>query len=103
MRHNLDSAAQEVTPPLATDHRRIDLASSDVRQTRQVFVDEALVVTKVQIGLRPIVRDEYLAVLVRRHRARIDVDVRIELQDADRDAACLEQPTDRRDGDPLAN
>ena len=44
-----------------------------------VLVDEALVVTEVEVGLATVVGDEHLAVLERVHRARIDVDVRIEL------------------------
>ena len=58
---------------------------------------------EVEVGLGAVVGDEHFAVLIRRHRARIDVDVRVELQDADGDAARLEQSTNRRDGDPLAN
>jgi hypothetical protein len=45
--------------------------------------DEALVVPEVQIGLGAVLGHEHLAVLERRHRARIDVDVRIELEQGD--------------------
>jgi len=36
-------------------------------------------VAKIQVGFRAVVGDEYLAVLERAHRPRIDVDIRIEL------------------------
>ena len=50
---------------------------------RQVLVDEALVVAQVEVGLRAVVGDEDLAVLVGRHRAGIDVEVGVQLQDGD--------------------
>ena len=45
-------------------------------------VGEALVVTEVQVGLAAVVGDEDLAVLEGAHRPRIDVDVRVELEEA---------------------
>ncbi len=44
---------------------------------------ESFVVAEVEVGLGPVVEDVDLAVLVRRHRSRIDVDVRVELLHAD--------------------
>ena len=70
VRHDLDRAAQEVAAPLAADHGGVDAAGRDVAGTRQVHVDEALVVAEVEVGLGAIVGDEHLAVLVRAHRAR---------------------------------
>jgi hypothetical protein len=46
------------------------------------------VVTKV--GLGAVVGNEHLAVLERRHRARVDVDVRVELDQGDFEAPRLE-------------
>ena len=62
---------------------------------RQVLVDEPLVVAEVEVGLAAVVGDEHLAVLERVHRARVDVDVRIELLHRDPQAAELEQPAER--------
>ena len=55
---------------------------------------EALVVAEVEVGLGAVVGDEDLAVLERAHRARVDVDVRVELQERDLEAAVLEQRAD---------
>ena len=52
---------------------------------------EALVVAEVEIGLRAVVGHEHFAVLVRRHRAGIDVEVGVELAQADAVAARLQQ------------
>src|SRR5690606_30956116 len=56
---------------------------------------EALVVPEIEVGLGAVVRDEHLAVLERAHRARIDVDVRVQLYHRDLEAARLE---DRAEG-----
>ena len=66
------------------------------------LVDEALVVPEVEVGLAAVVGDEHLAVLERVHRARIDVDVRVELLHRDPQATGLEQAPQRRAGDALA-
>ena len=64
---------------------------------------EALVVAEVEVGLGAVVGDEDLAVLVRAHRARVDVDVRVELHVRDAQAARLEQRSDRGAREPLAD
>ena len=58
----------------------------------QALVGEALVVTEVEVGLGAVVEHEHLAVLERVHRARVDVDVGIELLEGDAEAAGLEEP-----------
>ena len=76
VRDDLDRAAEIVAAALLGDDRLVDAAGGDVAELGQVLVDEALVVAQVEVGLGAIVGDENLAVLVRRHRARVDVDVR---------------------------
>ena len=67
-----------------------------------VMLGEALVVAEVEVGLRAVVGDVHLAVLVRAHRARIDVDVRVELLQRDPVAVAFEQRADRRGRQALA-
>src|SRR5271156_5469865 len=57
---------------------------------------------EVEIGLGAVVGDENLAVLIRRHRARIDIEVRVELAQADFVTARLQQRTERRGSQTLA-
>ena len=102
VRDDLDRAAEVVAAPLLGDDRLVDAAGRDVAELAQVLVDEPLVVTEVEVGLGAVIGDEDLAVLVRAHRARIHVDVRIELQDGDAQAACLEDAADAGGGDALA-
>ena len=68
----------------------------------EALVDEPLVVAEVEVGLAAVVGDEHLAVLERVHRARVDVDVRVELLQRDPQATELEQPAERRGGEALA-
>src|SRR5690606_5362679 len=87
---------------LLGDHGRVDLAGSDVGGLGEVLVHEPLVVAKVQVGLGSVVGDEHFAVLVWRHRARVHVEVGIELHDGDAGTAVLDQPAKRGRGNALA-
>ena len=99
---DLDGGAEVVAAALAADHRVVDPAGGDVRGAARVRVGEPLVVAEVEVGLGAVLGHEHLAVLVRRHRARVDVDVRVELLQLDAEAASDQQPPDRRGGDSLA-
>ncbi len=76
VRDDLDGPAQVVAPALLGDDALIDASGRDVRRLRQVLVDEPLVVAEVEVRLGAVIGDEDLAVLVRRHRPGVDVDVR---------------------------
>ena len=99
---DLDRAAQVVAAALLGDDGLVDAAGRDVGELGQVLVDEPLVVAQVEVRLGAVVGDEDLAVLVGRHRPRVDVDVRVELEDGDGEAAGLEEPADAGGGDALA-
>jgi hypothetical protein len=102
VRDDLDGRAEVVATPLSADHGVVDPAGRHVRRPARVRIGEALVVTEVEVGLGAVLGDEHLAVLVRRHRPRVDVDVRIELLQLDVEPAGDEQTADRGGGDSLA-
>ena len=102
MRNDLHGLAQVVTPALAGDDAFVDPARGQVVVARQLGVREALVVTEVQVGLRAVVGDEHFAVLKRAHRARIHVQVGVELHQVDAQTARLQQAADRGCRQPLA-
>ena len=58
--------------------------------------------TEIEIGLGAVVGDEDLAVLERRHRSGIHVEVWIELHNRDAHSALDEQSTQRGRGDSFA-
>jgi hypothetical protein len=103
VRDDLDRAAEIVTAPFFGDDRGVDLSSRDVRGAGEVLVGEPLVVSKVEIGLRAVVGNEDLTVLVWGHGARIDIEIRVELDGPDTRAPALEQPSDRSGGDAFAD
>ena len=96
VRDHLHGLAEVVAAALGGEHRLVDRAGRGVRVPRQVLVDEALVVAEVEVGLAAVVGDEHLAVLERVHRARVDVDVRVELLHRDPQAPRLQQPARAR-------
>ena len=102
VRHDLDRAAQVVAAALAADHRVVDPAGGDVGGAAGVGVGEALVVAEVEVGLGAVLGHEHLAVLIGRHRARVDVDVGVELLQPHGQPTGDEQPADRGRGDALA-
>jgi hypothetical protein len=87
VRDDLHGGPEVVAPAFLRDHGVVDLAGREVRRARDVAIDEALVVAEVQIALRAVLGDEYLAVLIRRHRSGVDVEVRIHLQGRDGETA----------------
>ena len=95
MRNHLDGAAEVIAAALFLDHALIDLAGRPVRVLGRGDAGEALVMTEIEVGLGAIVGDVDLAVLVWAHRARIDVDVRVELLQGHAIAVSFEQRADR--------
>src|SRR5712664_2328345 len=59
-------------------------------------MSETFVMAQVEIGFRAIVGDEDFAMLKRRHRTGVYVDVGVELDQCDAQAACFQQAADRR-------
>ncbi|MBG9885585.1 hypothetical protein ABE10_03070, partial [Bacillus toyonensis] len=79
VRDDLDRVAEILATALLGDHLRVDLAGRDVGGLAELDVEEALVVTDVEVCLGAVVCDEHLAVLERVHRARVDVQIGVEL------------------------
>ncbi len=98
---DLDGVAEVVATALLGDDGLVDRTGGDVGVPAQVLVDEALVVAEVEIGLRPVVGDEDLAVLEGAHGAGIDVDIGIELLHRHGEATGLEKATERGGGEAL--
>jgi hypothetical protein len=90
VRDHLHGSAQVVSAAFLLDDRVVDLSGRDVVLPPHGDVEEALVMADVQVGLGAVVGDVDLAVLVRAHRARIDVQVRIELLEGHGEAAALQ-------------
>ncbi len=94
MGNDLDRSPEVVAAALLGDDRFVDLAGGHVGRAGEHHFGETFVMTQVQIGLGTIVGHEDLAVLVRTHRARIDVDIGVELQEVHSVAMGFEQAPD---------
>src|SRR5713226_2319941 len=103
VRDDLDGPAQVIATSLLGDHLGIDFAGGHVAGLAQVGIDEALVVAEVEVGLGTVVRDEHLTMLVGGHRARVDIDVGVQLLEGDAQAAGLQDGPYGRRRDPLTD
>src|SRR5690606_35771168 len=81
---------------------RIDAPGGDVVAPRGVPAGEALVMAEVEVGLGAVIGDEHLAVLGRRHRAGIDIEIGVEFPQPDLVAARLENRAERGGRETLA-
>ena len=99
---HLHRGAEIVAAPLLADDLLIDAPGGDVVGLACRAPGEALVMAEVEIGLRAVVGDEHLAVLIGAHGPRIDVEIGVELAQANAIAACLQQRTKRRRSETLA-
>ena len=99
VRNHLHGSAQIIAAALLADHAFVDLARREIVALPHLDIGEALVMAEVEIGLGAVVGDEHFAVLERRHRPGIDVDVGIELEIGDTDAARSQDRGQRRGGD----
>ena len=93
--NDLDGGAEIVAAPLLGEDFLVDAAGGDVVGAGGRASGEALVMAEVEVGLGAVVGDKDLAVLVGRHRARIDIEIWVELAQPDFVAARLQQRAER--------
>ena len=79
MGDDLNCASAIVAPALFVEDGPVYFAGRDIAVVVKAFVDKALVVTKIEVCLRPVVCNEDLSVLDRIHRSGINVQVGVEL------------------------
>ena len=102
VRNHLHRFAQVIAAPLLGENRFVDSPGGPVVVAGQFGVGEALVVPEIQIGFRAVIGDVHFAVLVRAHRARIDVQIGIAFLEGDSETAAFEETAYRRRCDAFA-
>ena len=95
VRDHLDSRTEIIAAALLGQDVLIDAAGGDVVRLGGGPPGEALVMAKVEVGLGAVVGHEHFAVLVRRHRSGIEVEIGIELAKPDLVAPRLQQRAER--------
>ena len=102
VRDDLDGLAQVVSAAFLVDDALVDAPRGDIICFGGLDAQEAFVVSQVQVGLVAVHGDVALAVLIGVQRARVDVDVRVELLDGYVVAAGLQQLADGGGDDAFA-
>jgi hypothetical protein len=102
VRNDLHRPTQIIAATLFLDHGFVDAAGGVVAVAPGGGPHEALVMPQVQVGLGAVVRDEHFAMLEWAHGARIHVDVWIQLDHADLEAAGFKDRPQGGRGDALA-
>ena len=102
VRDDLDGVAEVLPAPLLGDDLAVDLSGRDVGPPVEVDVEEPLVVPDVQVGLGAVVGHEDLAVLEGVHRARIHIEIGIQLLHRHAESARPQEMSEARGGQPLA-
>ena len=89
VRDHLHGRAQIIATPLLGDDALVDAAGGEIAVASGRRPHETLVVPEIQVRFRTVRRDEHLAVLERTHGPRVDIDIGVELDHRDPQAACL--------------
>ena len=79
MGNDLYGGAEIFSPPFLVQNIPVDLSGSQIGVFVQVLIDEAFIMSQIQIGFRTILGHIYFAVLVRTHGAGVYVDIGIQL------------------------
>ena len=102
VRNYLHRRTEVVAATFLCDHALVDSTGGEVAVAPGGRAHESFVVTEVEVRFRAVLGDEYFTVLKRAHGAGIDVDVRIQLNHADRQPTGFEYRAKARRGDSLA-
>jgi hypothetical protein len=100
--NDLHGLAQIGTLTFLVQYVPVHLAGGQVGVFVQIFVDKALIVAQIQIGLSAIVGHEHLTVLQRAHGTRVYVHIGVQLLAGHLQTAALEQTAQRCGCDALA-
>ena len=83
MRHHLYGLAKIVATALAVNHGLVDASRGNRVLACGVYTRKAFVVSQIQIGFHTVGRHVAFTMLVGIQRARIDVDIGVELLNGD--------------------
>ena len=83
MRDHLNGTTAVITTTLLLQNRPVNLAGGNVGIFIQIFINESLIMSKIQIGFCTILRDKNFTMLDRVHRAGINIDIRIKFLHGD--------------------
>ena len=91
VRNDLHGCAEIVSAALLGDDRLVDSARGDIVGLQRWHAGKALIMAKIEVGLGPVVGDIDFAVLIGRHRARINVEIGVKFPDSHGISASLQK------------
>src|SRR5271155_2824359 len=91
VRNYLHGLAEIIAAAFLGENGFVDPAGGPIVIASQLRIGEALVVAQIEIGFRAVIGHENFAVLIRAHRAGINVQVGIALLEGNFEAAAFEQ------------
>ena len=95
MGYYLHRAAEVSALTLTVENIPVYTSCGDRGVSAQALVDESFIVAEVEVGLRAVVGDEDLAVLIRTHSARINVEIGVEFLVFHTQSALLQKSAER--------
>ncbi len=98
MRNDLNCPTKIIAAPLICDDLCIDLPRSKVADAAQAVVNESFVVTKIQVRFCAVIQHVHFTMLIRRHGARVHIDIRIQFLNGNFETALLKQQAHCRGG-----
>ena len=102
VRNYLNRRAEIFSPALLVQYVPVDLSRRQIGIFVEVLVYESLVMSEVEIRLRAVIGYVNLSVLIRAHRTRIDVDIRVELLSRNLKSSRFKKPSERGGGYSLS-
>ena len=102
VRNHLNGRAEIIAAAFLGDDVLIDAPGGDVVGLGGRTPGEALVMAEIEIGLGAVVGHEHFAVLIRRHRSGIEVEIGVEFAETDLVPASLQQGTECRRSQTLS-
>ena len=95
MRDDLNRRAEIIPATFLLNDRLIDAPRRYVVGLPRGNARKAFIMSKVEVGFRPVIGHIDFAMLIRRHRARINIEIRIELPDSNAISARLQKGSKR--------
>ena len=102
MGNDLDGFPKVIPAALLAQNLLVDLAGGQIVAAGEAAGGEAFVVTKIEISLGPVFQDVDLSMLVRAHRARVDVEIRVKFHQGDFETASFQEGAEGGGGKALA-
>ena len=95
MRNDLHGRAQIVATPFLCDDIAIDAPRCHIVRLPRRNARKAFIMAKIEVGFRSVVSHIDFAMLIGRHRARIDIEIGIKFTNADFVATRLQKSRQR--------